>query len=131
MKTIVIPVPAMYGDHHVVEARRLLLELPGVHEVYASSAFHIVEVHYDTEKTGPDALRELLASHGYLDELPMPAETGVAAHLQTDPGKTFFRHTEVYESLRNTVSFSQQVTNSGKPLWNCPGFGVIKNKMEE
>lgn len=131
MKTIEIPVPAMYGDHHVVEVRRILLEQPGVQDVYASSAFHLVEVRFDPQKTSEETLRSLLEVSGYLDEMPTPQESSVATHLQTDPLKTFFRHTETYESLQNTVSFSQQVVNTGKPLWNCPGFGVIKNKMED
>ena len=37
----------MYGDHHVVEVRRLLLEMPGVTDVYASSSFQVVEVAFD------------------------------------------------------------------------------------
>jgi len=131
MKTIEIPVPAMYGDHHVVEVRRILLEQPGVQNVYASSAFHLVEVQFDPQKTSEDAIHSILEKGGYLDEMPTPQESSVAANLQTDPLKTFFRHTETYESLQNTVSFSQQIVNTGKPLWNCPGFGVIKNKMED
>ena len=42
-----ITVPAMYGDHHVLEVRRILLALPGVAEVNASSCFQVVEVSYD------------------------------------------------------------------------------------
>ncbi len=131
MKTIAIPVPAMYGDHHVVEVRRLLFELPGVQDVYASSAFHQVEVQFDPDKTNEEAIQALLAQQGYLDEMLMPVESSLAANLQKDSSKTFFRHTQVYETLRDTVSFSQQIVTTGKPLWNCPGFGVIKNKMED
>lgn len=131
MKTIEIPVPAMYGDHHVVEVRRILLELPGVQDVYASSAFHLVEVQFDPQKTSDDAIHSILEKGGYLDEMSTPEESSVAVNLQPDPLKTYFRHTETYESLQKTVSFSQQVVSTGKPLWNCPGFGVIKNKMED
>ena len=44
MKKISLDLPTLFGDHHVTEVRRLLLELPGVAEVYASSSFQIVEV---------------------------------------------------------------------------------------
>jgi len=30
MEVLSLELPAMYGDHHVVEVRRLLFELPGV-----------------------------------------------------------------------------------------------------
>jgi copper chaperone CopZ len=130
MKTISIEVPAMYGDHHVTEVRRILLELPGVEDLYASSTFHLVEVQFDESKTGEAQIRAALDERGYLDALPMPAEAGVAAHLKADQSQTFFRHTQVFETMRETVGFQQVVRQSGKPLWNCPGFGVIKNKME-
>ena len=44
MEEVQIHVPAMYGDHHVLEVRRILLELPGVLDVYASSCFQTVQV---------------------------------------------------------------------------------------
>ena len=44
MDVTVIAVPTMYGDHHVVEVRRMLLQLAGVEDVNASSCFRTVEV---------------------------------------------------------------------------------------
>ena len=35
MEVLTLELPAMYGDHHVVEVRRILLEIPGVDNVYA------------------------------------------------------------------------------------------------
>jgi copper chaperone CopZ len=120
----------MYADHHVVEVRRLLFELSGVEDVYASSAFHMVEVSYDPAKLGPQTIEQVLGDAGYLGELLMPVESGRAV---TDIGRdgSFFRHTAVYETSRQTMGFSQNVNYSGRPLWNCPGFGVIRNKMED
>ena len=43
--------PAMYADHHVVEVRRILLEMPGVQDVYASSAFQVADVTFDPTAT--------------------------------------------------------------------------------
>ena len=41
MNKVTIDLPSMYGDHHVQEVRRLLFDLDGVEEVYASSAFQL------------------------------------------------------------------------------------------
>ena len=130
-KTVTYPTPVLYGDHHVLEVRRLLNEIPGVEDVYASSAFRIVEVAYDTEKTSEEQISHLLDESGYLSDWLAPAETGRAATEETDRSLTYFRHTEVFETSRQVVSFAQRVHYTGRPLWNCPGFGVIKNKMEE
>ncbi len=130
-KTSTFDAPALYGDHHVIEVRRLLLELPGVEDVYASSAFHTVEVTFDPEKTKEEEVQRVLAEAGYLDELALPQEAGVPTYLSRDKSQAFFRHTDVYEAFRKVVGFSQTAPSSGKPLWNCPGFGVIKNKMED
>ena len=129
MEKLVLDVPALYGDHHVSEARRILLELPGVSDVYASSAFHTIEVTYDPSKVNADAIRASLSEAGYLDELPMPAESGVA--VSAESAGTFFRHTTTYEQTRQVVSFAQNVAYSGKPLWYCPGMGVIEKTEKE
>jgi copper chaperone CopZ len=130
-KTVTFDTPALFGDHHVLEIRRLLLDLPGVEDVYASSAFRVVDVTYDTDKTSEDAISTVLSSAGYLGEWLQPEEKGFAAETETERSKSYFRHTEVFETSRQVVSFTQRVSYSGRPLWNCPGLGVINNKMEE
>ena len=129
MKKHTFEVPALYGDHHVLEVRRILTEIPGVQGVYASSAFQVVEVEYDDTLTNDLEIALKLDQAGYLGEWTAPIETG--AIQQGDPNKKpFYRHTEVYETARQVVSFSQRVGYSGQPLWPCPGMGVIK-PMEE
>jgi copper chaperone CopZ len=130
-KTATYDAPALYGDHHVIEIRRLLFEMPGVEDVYASSAFHSVDVTYDSEKVQEEAIEHVLEQAGYLGALVLPQEGGIPTYLCTDKSESFFRHTDVYETSRKVVGFSQNVHYSGRPLWNCPGFGVIKGKMEE
>ena len=130
-KTVTFDSPALFGDHHVLEVRRLLLDLPGVVEVYASSSFRLVDVTYDPDITGEDAISRVLASAGYLGEWLQPEEIGIAAETVTERKSSYFRHTEVFETSRQVVSFTQRVSFSGRPLWNCPGLGVINNKMEE
>jgi len=134
-KIINIDTPALYGDHHVIEVRRILLEVPGVEDVYASSAFHTVDVTIDTDKAKEEDICKTLEEAGYLGELVLPEERGTPSYLSADKSQSYFRHTDVYENSRKTVGFSQNVAYSGRPLWNCPGFGVIeakiKAKMEE
>ena len=130
METSTFELPAMYGDHHVIEVRRLLLEIPGVEDVYASSGFHVVEVTYDPNKVMPDIFQARLQEAGYVGELPTPVEAGAAAYLETGD-RSFFRHTTVHENMRQTVSFAQSVSYSGRPLWPCPGMGSIQHKSLE
>jgi copper chaperone CopZ len=120
--------PVLYGDHHVSEVRRILLELTGVNEVYASSAFQVIEVEYDPAKINVEKITACLEGAGYLGEMPMLTETGIA--VEKADGDHFFRHTAVYETVKGTVSFAQRVDYSGRPLWPCPGLGAVKMSDE-
>ena len=128
MEQTLVKVPTMYGDHHVIEVRRLLLEMRGVEDVNASSCFHSVEVSYDPEQVSVEEVQAKLEEVGYLDELPIPVETGEAAYNAAKPenGKDFFRHTTAFEQTKQVVNFAQTVNYSGRPLWPCPGVGVVK-----
>ncbi len=134
MKIYSVELPTMYGDHHVQEVRRILLDLPGIVDVYASSCFGIVEATYDPAQINDLEIAMKLDEAGYLGEWSIPVEAGVVAQDQ-GTNKPFFRHTAVYETTRQVVSFSQQVSDTtiyaGRPLWRCPGMGAIKTKMEE
>ncbi len=133
MATLTLEVPLMYGDHHVTEVRRLLLSLPGVEDVYASSCFHIVEVQYDEAQVSPEEIEARLGEAGYLGELPVPVEAGaVHGNGQGDGPKPSYRHTTAYEQTRQVISFAQRVPYRGRPLWPCPGMGVLRNvELEE
>lgn len=122
--------PAMYADHHVVEVRRILLEMPGVDDVYASSAFQVVEVTYDPDLIEEPEIAGKLEESGYLGELTINAEAGTPATSKNGDG-VYFRHTEVYEQTKETIGFAQNVSFAGRPLWPCPGLGVIKTIEEE
>lgn len=124
METKVFETPALYGDHHVSEARRILLELTGVSGVYASSAFQIIEVTFDPKKIKTEQIEMQLQEAGYLGEIPMLVETGIAVEKREGDG--VFRHTAVYETVKGTVSFAQSVKQTPRPLWPCPGLGVVK-----
>ena len=117
--------PALFGDHHVTEVRRILFALPGVKDVYASSAFQVVQIQFDESQITHDTLLRTLEDAGYLGQIPMMAESGEAAE-----GGSLFRHTATYETVKKTVSFSQKTPYTGRPLWSCPGMSVTK-KMDE
>ena len=117
--------PALFGDHHVTEVRRMLFALPGVKDVYASSAFQIVQVEFDESLIKHEDLLRLLENAGYLGQIPMMAETGIAAEANS-----VFRNTATYATVKKTVSFAQKAPYTGRPLWNCPGMGIIK-KMDD
>lgn len=123
MQTKTFDAPALYGDHHVSEVRRMLLELTGVGDVYVSSAFQIIEVTFNPEKISVDAIAARLNEAGYLDEIPLRPEPGTAS-VKGAGGYTF-RHTAVLETVK-TISFAQDVAYEGRPLWHCPGMGTVK-----
>jgi copper chaperone CopZ len=130
MGKVSLKLPVMYGDHHVTEVRRILLTLPGVQNVYASSAFQKVDVQFDPALVNEDQIKAALEAAGYMGEMPLsvePATTTVRGSGNDD----HFRHTISYEQTKQVVSFSQTVNYQGRPLWPCPGMGPIKNKDEE
>lgn len=135
MKQVTFDMPMLYSDHHVVEVRKLLFEIPGVEDVYASSAFHVVEITYDPAKVNDLELQMKLDQAGYLGEWTFMSELGKAIENKSE-FDTFSRHTTVYESTRKVIGFSQKVDVSQRPLWNCPGIGILPTsellgKMEE
>lgn len=125
METKTFETVALYADHHVTEVRRMLLELQGVVDVYASSAFHTIEVTYDETKISDLQIAAKLDEAGYLSDWAMPVEMETAAQ-QPAQHKTLSRHTATYETTRQTVSFAQRVSYQGRPLWHCPGMGTVK-----
>jgi copper chaperone CopZ len=67
------------GDHHVLGGERILLGMPGVVDVFASSAFQVVEVTYDPDKINDLEISIKLDEAGYLGEWTIVAEKGVPA----------------------------------------------------
>jgi len=129
MKTKTFEAPALYGDHHVTEVRRILEGLTGVSEVYASSAFQVIDVSFDPAIIQAEQIEARLQEAGYLGEIPMLVETGIAVQKVGDDA--FFRHTASYETVKTTVAFAQRVNHdNARPLWPCPGMGPVK-KIDE
>ncbi len=91
MKQIVLEVPGMYGDHHVMAVRELLLGTDGVTEVTASAARRKVAVGFDEAKTSADKVQDALAAAGYMgadpsimEGLPDRHKDGSAWHVLGD-----------------------------------------------
>jgi len=95
MEQVIIDVPSMYADHHVLVVRELLTGLDGVAEVYASSAFKQVMVQYDPAAVQKEAIAGALEKAGYTQEMPMD----VQGRLAEDSWKTgSFRRTQTYQA---------------------------------
>ena len=131
MEKLTLDLPAMYGDHHVAEVRRLLLELPGVADVYASSAFQVAEITYDPTKVTAETITATLDEAGYLGELLVPVEVGAGDGNGNGQGKPTFRHTDAAIQIGRSVTFTQATHGAGRPLWPCPGMGPIKTMEKE
>lgn len=130
MKTKVIELPAMYGDHHVSEVRRILLEMPGVQDVYASSGFGVVEIEYDEKKVNDLELQVKLDDAGYTGELLTKIESE-KAQSSGENTEIFLRHTSAYSQTKLVIGFGQNIgKQQGRPLWPCPGIGLIRNEKE-
>jgi copper chaperone CopZ len=129
MASLSLELPTMFGDHHVIEVRRILLEFDGVSDVYASSGFGVVEVEYNNKKTPKKDLVDALEKAGYMGDFKMALEPSTPAN--EDVKGAYFRHTEAMEQTGNTVSFEQNVRVQRSPLWPCPGMGPVKTQILE
>lgn len=124
MDTLHLHIPAMYGDHHVIEVRRILFNLDGIEDVYASSYSQTLQIDFQPDKIDPDTIKQELAHHSYLDTLDIPYESGIAAY-KNDSNASFFRHTVAYQHLQNTVGFAQDIDHGGRAIYPCPGFNHV------
>jgi len=70
----------MFADHHVLTARKALLALDGVEDVYASSAWQAVIVSYNSEATDLVTIQSALTQAGYPPDqaTPILAQSGEA-----------------------------------------------------
>ncbi|MBU1492470.1 MAG: heavy-metal-associated domain-containing protein [Actinomycetota bacterium] len=128
MNSLEVAVPAMYADHHVLEVRRILFEIPGVETINASAAFKVVEITYDPEKTSEDVLRRTLEEAGYLGQPTTPTESGEPA--VGGDGTTYFRHMAAVGTAGTIVSFGQEIISAGGPAGPTPGMAT-DSPMEE
>ncbi|HNS52537.1 MAG TPA: heavy-metal-associated domain-containing protein [Anaerolineae bacterium] len=74
MEKVVLQIPSMWADHHVLAVREALVEAPGVAEVVASSMYQDVVIRFDPAVTNPETLAQTLTLSGYHvgEELALP-----------------------------------------------------------
>jgi copper chaperone CopZ len=124
MAKFTFDLPFLFGDHHVIEVRRLLKEVPGVSDMYVSSSFHTVEVTYDPDATNPEKITASLEEAGYLGDTLVPEEVAVLSSSER-MNSPYFRKTDIYETTRKITSFRQTLSVLNRHVWPCPGFGAL------
>lgn len=65
MEQLILDVPALYGDHHVLKVRDALAELEGIDELYASSSWKQLMLTYDPKQVKPEEIEDVLREAGY------------------------------------------------------------------
>jgi copper chaperone CopZ len=65
MKKVVLDIPTLWADHHVLKVRDALVNLEGVEEVFASSGWKQVLVTYNGTRTSQATMEKVLAEAGY------------------------------------------------------------------
>ncbi len=65
MDEVVVRLPALWADHHVLRVRKALARAPGVAAVVASAKDQQVLVSYEPAETSADAIVAALAAAGY------------------------------------------------------------------
>ncbi|HDD61994.1 MAG: hypothetical protein DRI65_13515 [Chloroflexota bacterium] len=123
MTSFSVELPMMYGDHHVIEVRHVLLEIEGVEEVYASSSFHTVNVDYNSKKTNQKSIKAALEKAGYSGELEIDVEPSIP--VTEREGEKYFRRTTSSTQTENIIGFEQNVGYQGRSQWPIPGMGIL------
>lgn len=68
MEKLILDLPAMYADHHVLRVRETLLALEGVEDVFASSAWKQIMVSFEPDKITQEEITKALNDAGYAGE---------------------------------------------------------------
>ncbi|MCJ7737279.1 MAG: hypothetical protein MUQ10_08205 [Anaerolineae bacterium] len=100
MEKVILEVPAVWADHHVLAVRDALLRLGGVETVYASSAWKQVLVEFDAAQVVRADIEQCLSEAGYpVGEggPPVLAQPGIA-HRDPQWGVLGFRDTETNQA---------------------------------
>jgi hypothetical protein len=92
--------------------------MPGVENVYASSAFKQVAVTFDPDKARPADFESALAAEGYMNDLPWPEVTD-AVKGQRHGGSQFVVASGIAESVRFEAPPVNWGAGGPRP---CPGF---------
>jgi hypothetical protein len=120
MDKVVLNVPGMYGDHHVLAVRDMLGKLPGVENILATSAFKQVIVWYDAAKAKPADFESVLAAQGYgQSEEPAPVVVIETPAQRWQAGAQFVVASGIADSVRFEAPPMNWGAGGPRP---CPGF---------
>jgi copper chaperone CopZ len=76
-----ISLPAMYGDHHVVQVRQVVSALPGVKAVQASASRRKIYVTFSPSQLTLEAICAALAKAGFAPGVPAAEAAGAGESL--------------------------------------------------
>lgn len=62
---LILEIPKLYGDHHVVPIQQLLANRPGIEKVWISPAHRCVQIDFSPENVDADQIRAWLVDGGY------------------------------------------------------------------
>lgn len=65
VETIVLEIPRMYGDHHAMAVRQMLVQAPGIKDVWVSAAFQKVQIKFDPDVIQGSQIIMRLVDAGY------------------------------------------------------------------
>lgn len=86
MKQLILEMPTMYADHHVMKVREALAGLKGIKDAYASSAWKKLMVSYQEKTIKPEEIEKALAEAGYPPgDGATPVLVEASAKLKRDP----------------------------------------------
>jgi copper chaperone CopZ len=100
MTELILELPTMFADHHVLKVRDALDGLKGIEEIYASSAWKKVMISYKENSIKPAEIEAALKKAGYP---PGEGETPVlveASAIKRDPN---------WEKLGSRTTESNQI----------------------
>ena len=86
MKQLILEMPTMYADHHVLKVKDALEGLKGIEEAYASSAWKKIMISYKENSIKPAEIEEVLTKAGYPPgEGATPMLVKASPDLKRDP----------------------------------------------
>jgi len=106
MENIILDLPAMYADHHVLTVRDALAKLDGLEKVYASSAWKQVMVSFDPKKIKQPAIEEALSNAGFTVGEGQPPILVEFNNIKRDPKWELL-------DIRVTATYEAEVRMSG------------------
>jgi copper chaperone CopZ len=101
MKQLILEMPTMYADHHVLKVKDALDELDGIEETYASSAWKKLMISYKEKTIKPAEIEEALSKAGYP---PGEGETPILVEFSPD-----IKRDPQWEILGNRITETNQI----------------------